>query len=85
MSEINFDVQNGTTETNTSLGQVRLIENENGLVITHHITDCERLVSEFTGFAVKTAQSTVEMCRVVFEAKTPCLSRLKTKRRTASH
>jgi hypothetical protein len=69
MSEINFDVQNGTTETNTSLGQVRVIENESGLVITHYITDCERLVNEFTGFAVKTAQSTVEMCRVVFEAK----------------
>jgi hypothetical protein len=67
--DANFDVQNGTIENNTSLGQVRVIENESGLLITHFITDCERLVNEFTGFAVKTAQSTVEMCRVVYEAK----------------
>ena len=67
--DMNNSVQNGTTENNTSLGQVRVIENESGLVITHHITDCEQLVIEFTGFAVTTAQSTVEMCRVVYEAK----------------
>lgn len=34
-----------------------------------HITDRARLFSEYSLFAVKTAQSTVEMCRVVFEAK----------------
>jgi hypothetical protein len=38
-------------------------------VITHHITARERFFSEYSKFAVKTAQSTVEMCRVVYEAK----------------
>jgi hypothetical protein len=34
-----------------------------------HITDRERFFSQYSLFAVKTAQSTVEMCRVVFEAR----------------
>lgn len=71
MNSVFSDVQNGTVEGDmNNLGQVHVIERESGLVISHHITDCERLVNEFTGFAVKTAQSTVEMCRVVHDAKT---------------
>jgi len=53
-----------------NLGQIRVLETENGIVIEHHVTERERLYSEYLNFAVKTAQSTVEMCRVVFEAKT---------------
>ena len=53
-----------------NLGQIRVLETENGIVIEHHVTERERLYSEYSNFAVKTAQSTVEMCRVVFEAKT---------------
>ena len=63
-------VLNGTNEhVDTSLGQIRLIENNSGLTIEHHVTKRERLYSEYSNFAVKTAQSTVEMCRVVSEAK----------------
>jgi hypothetical protein len=54
---------------NGNLGQIRVLETENGIVVEHHITERERLYSEYSNFAVKTAQSTVEMCRVVFEAK----------------
>jgi ribosomal protein S8 len=53
-----------------NLGQIRILETQNGIVIEHHVTERERLYSEYSNFAVKTAQSTVEMCRVVFEAKT---------------
>jgi hypothetical protein len=63
-------VLNGTNQQfDTSLGQIRLIETESGLTIEHHVTERERLYSEYSNFAVKTAQSTVEMCRVVYEAK----------------
>jgi hypothetical protein len=64
-------VQNGTYENDDSmnLGRIRVIETKSGIEIKHYITDCERLVYEFSAFAVKTAQSTLEMCRVVYEAK----------------
>lgn len=66
----NETVLNGTNkQVDTSLGQIRLIETNSGLTIEHHVTKRERLYSEYSNFAVKTAQSTVEMCRVVFEAK----------------
>jgi len=63
-------VLNRTNEqVDTSLGQIRVIETNSCLTIEHHVTNRERLYSEYSNFAVKTAQSTVEMCRVVFEAK----------------
>jgi membrane-associated HD superfamily phosphohydrolase len=66
----NETVLNGTNkQVDTSLGQIRLIETNSGLTIEHHVTKRERLYSEYSNFAVKTAQSTVEMCRVVSEAK----------------
>ena len=69
MLEFKVDVQNGTNKVNTNLGQVRMLETDEGLVIKHHVTERERFYSEYSIFAVKTAQSTVEMCRVVYEAK----------------
>ena len=63
-------VQNGTNEvTNQDIGRIRVIESESGIEVKYHITAREQLVSDYSLFAVKTAQSTVEMCRVVFEAK----------------
>ena len=63
-------VLNGTNEEfDSNIGQIRVIATDGGLVIKHHVTERERLYSEYSNFAVKTAQSTVEMCRVVFEAK----------------
>jgi len=63
-------VLNRTNEQiNTNIGQIRVLETDSGIVIKHHVTERERLYGEYANFAVKTAQSTVEMCRVVFEAK----------------
>lgn len=70
MSEATLAVLNGTSdETNQELGQLRVVETESGLVLKHYVTDLERYTSQYTSFAVKTAQSTLEMCRVVYEAK----------------
>jgi hypothetical protein len=64
------NVQNGTNEeTNQDIGQIRVIEAETVIEVKHHITDRERFFSQYSLFAIKTAQSTVEMCRVVFDAK----------------
>ncbi len=41
----------------------------NSVSITKYASDIERFVGQYQQFAVKTAQSTLEMCRVVFEAK----------------
>ena len=65
-----INVLNGTNEvTNQDIGQIRVLETESGIEVKYHITDRARFFSEYSLFAVKTAQSTVEMCRVVFEAK----------------
>ena len=70
----NINTQEVLNRTNKrideNLGQIRVFETENDIVIEHHVTERERLYSEYSNFAVKTAQSTVEMCRVVYEAKT---------------
>jgi hypothetical protein len=70
MSNLSNSVLNGTNEvTNQDIGQIRVIETESGIEMKYHITDRERFFSQYSLFAIKTAQSTVEMCRVVFEAK----------------
>ena len=79
MSNLNQTVQNGTTMDHDSdvsmsdieqgLGQIRVFETENEIVVTHYVSARERFFSEYSKFAVKTAQSTVEMCRVIYEAK----------------
>ena len=72
-------VQNGTamdhdgdasaSDIEQGLGQIRVLETNDGLVVRHFVSVRERFFSEYSKFAVKTAQSTVEMCRVIFEAK----------------
>jgi hypothetical protein len=70
MTELDNSVLNGTNEeTNQDIGQIRVVETESGIEMKYHITDRERFFSQYSLFAIKTAQSTVEMCRVVFEAK----------------
>jgi hypothetical protein len=70
MKSILNTVLNGTNEvTNQDIGQIRVLETESGIEMKYHITDRERFFSQYSLFAIKTAQSTVEMCRVVFEAK----------------
>jgi hypothetical protein len=68
MINSNFQVQ-CLDETNQDIGRIRVIETESGIEVKYHITDRERFFSQYSLFAIKTAQSTVEMCRVVFEAK----------------
>ena len=57
-------VLNGTNS------EVVSTESHKNFNITVFLTDKEQFVQDFHGFAVKTAQSTLEMCRVVYEAKT---------------
>ena len=60
--------------SDSNLGQIRVLDTDSGITICHHVTASERFYSEYSNFAVKTAQSTVEMCRVVSEAKKTLLS-----------
>ncbi len=70
MNKLDNSVLNGTNEvTNQDIGQIRVLETESGIEVKHYITNRERFYSQYSLFAIKTAQSTVEMCRVVFEAK----------------
>lgn len=70
MSNLSNSVLNGTNEvTNQDIGQIRVLETESGIEVKHYITNRERFYSQYSLFAIKTAQSTVEMFRVVFEAK----------------
>ena len=70
MNKLDNSVLNGTNEvTNQDIGRIRVIETETGIEVKYHITDRERFFSQYSLFAVKTAQSSVEMGRVVFEAK----------------
>ena len=70
MKSILNSVLNGTNEvTNQDIGRIRVIETESSIEVKYHVTAREQLVSDYSLFAIKTAQSTVEMCRVVFEAK----------------
>jgi hypothetical protein len=70
MSIRSANVLNRTNnEFDSNIGQIRVLETANGLTIEHHVTDRERFYSEYSNFAVKTAQATVEMCRVVYQAK----------------
>jgi hypothetical protein len=72
-------VQNGATmdhdndvsmsDIEQGLGQIRVFETDDEIVVTHYVSARERFFSEYSKFAVKTAQSTVEMCRVIYEAK----------------
>lgn len=70
MNKLDNSVLNETNEvTNQDIGRMRVIETESGIEFKYHITERERLFSQYSLYAVKTAKSTVEMCRVVFEAK----------------
>ena len=66
---INSETVLNRTNAKDDIGQMRIVETESGLVFKFHITPLEQFVCDFSNFAVKTAQSTLEMCRVVHEAK----------------
>ena len=54
---------------NKNIGRVQILEDAKNIVISEIITQREHFLSQYSHFAVKTAKSTVEMCRVVQEAK----------------
>ena len=79
MNKLSETVQNGTNMSHDSyasmsdieqgLGQIRVLKTNDGLVVRHFVSAHERFFSEYSKFAVKTAQASLEMCRVVYEAK----------------
>ena len=70
MKDLNNAVLNGTYKKLThGVGIVDTV-NSDKINVTVYLSDRERFLSQYTAFAVTTAQSTVEMCRVVYEAKT---------------
>ena len=79
MNNLSETAQNGTNMDHESdvsksdieqgLGQIRVLETNDGLVVRHFVSARERFFSEYSKFAVKTAQASLEMCRVVYEAK----------------
>lgn len=68
-TNLTLENNSSTSDLENCLGQIRVFETADEIVIKHHVTARERLYNEYSKFAVKTAQSTIEMCRIVFEAK----------------
>lgn len=65
------DVQNGTyKKLGKDVGIVAAVKSDTAVNVTVHLSEREKFASEFNTWSKKTAQSTLEMCRVVFEAKT---------------
>jgi hypothetical protein len=63
----NIYVQNGTTET---VGRdIATVNADAKISVTVYMSDREKFTSEFNQWSKKTAQATLEMCRVVYEAK----------------
>jgi hypothetical protein len=63
----NICVQNGTTET---VGRdIATVNADAKISVTVYMSDREKFTSEFNQWSKKTAQATLEMCRVVYEAK----------------
>jgi len=54
---------------NRTNNEVTSNENHKNFNVTVFLTDKEQFVQDFHGFAKKTAQSTLEMCKVVYDAK----------------
>ena len=63
MSTNEKNVLNRTNQVNVNT------ESHKNFNVTVFLTDKEQFVQDFHGFAKKTAQSTLEMCKVVYDAK----------------
>jgi len=63
-------VQNGTNKMiGNEFGVVASMNNYSKVNVSVYSSEREKFTSEFNAWSRKTAQSTLEMCRVVFEAK----------------
>lgn len=64
------NVQNGTKDkSNNELCIVDISNSNSSLNVSYYMCDRDKYKSEFNQWSKKTAQSTLEMCRVVYEAK----------------
>ena len=64
------DVQNGTyKKLGTKVGIVAAVNSDSKVNVSVYLSEREKFMSEFNAWSKKTAQATLEMCRVVFEAK----------------
>jgi hypothetical protein len=67
-NEIN--VQNGTyKKLGKEVGIVASVNSDSKVNVSVYLSEREKFTSEFNAWSKKTAQSTLEMCRVVYEAK----------------
>lgn len=58
-----------TFEKNEAKNSSLIDASSHEITTMQYLSDLERYFSQYQHFSVKTAQSTVEMCRIVFEAK----------------
>lgn len=63
-------VQSGTyKKLGKEVGIVAAVNSDSKVNVSVYLSEREKFTSEFNAWSKKTAQSTLEMCRVVFEAK----------------
>ncbi len=64
------NVQNGTqNKLSDGVGIIGFSNSNSSIDVSYYMSDRDRYKSEFNLWSKKTAQSTLEMCRVVYEAK----------------
>ena len=64
------DVQNGTyKKLGKEVGIVAAVNSDLKVNVSVYLSERDKYKTEFNAWSKKTAQSTLEMCRVVFEAK----------------
>lgn len=64
------DVQNGTyKKLGKDVGIVDAVNSDSNINVSVYLSERDKYKTEFNSWSKKTAQSTLEMCRVVFEAK----------------
>lgn len=66
----NSDVQNGTNIVDgKGVGIVATVKTDSKINVTVYMSERDKFKAEFNSWSKKTAQATLEMCRVVYEAK----------------
>lgn len=64
------DVQNGTyKKLGKDIGIAAAVSSDSHINVSVYLSERDKYKTEFNSWSKKTAQSTLEMCRVVFEAK----------------
>lgn len=65
-----MDVQNGTyKQLGKDVGIVAAVNSDSNINVSVYMSERDKYKTEFNSWSKKTAQSTLEMCRVVYEAK----------------